>query len=129
MSQKRLNVYLLLSKRACMNFITFKSWFKSMSNACYLRKAASKVKQFVIKVAECHTKMSTHNVQELLSISFFKTFYVLYLVSFFKNTLPCYIWTIFCIFSSVGNWYNYIELVCKEVKILICLHFATLTTN
>jgi hypothetical protein len=65
--------------------------------------------------------------QKCYHFYFSKIVYFWYLVTV-SNFNVLYVWTIFCI-CSVGNWYNYSELVfCKDVKILLCLHFATFKT-
>lgn len=59
-----------------------------------------------------------------------KTLFLVSCYDFQKHTHLLYTITIFCIFSSVGNWYNFSELVfCMEVKILLGLHFGTFTTH
>jgi hypothetical protein len=63
---------------------------------------------------------------------FLKTVYFLYLVTVSKNILICFRVSscIICIFSFVGNAYNYSELLfCMTVKIQLCLHFPNFTTH
>jgi hypothetical protein len=63
---------------------------------------------------------------EMLSF-LFSNFFVI-LLQFKKHTHLLYSWTIFCIFSFVGNWCNYIEFW-LQYKILLCLHIVTFTTQ